>query len=87
MTIARRTTSILLGKHHGTKLNLLYILDGDDATDAVVTVNDPELELYVDAELIENGESLCWVTDEELARKGNTVGRYSEQEALNNKEV
>lgn len=85
MSIVNNADAILLGRHTGTEQNLLFILHGDDATDAIVKVEDPELVLYVPKDYIETGDSLCWVSDDELARKGDTVCRR--WQTLNKEEV
>ena len=85
MSIINNADAILIGKHTGTEQNLIFVLHGDDATDAIVNVNDPELVLYVPKDYIETGDSLCWVSNEELARRGDNVCK--QRLPLNKEEV
>lgn len=63
---AERKHVILLGHHIGTGNRLVYVLEGDIETDAIVTVDDPELQLYVPKDYIETGNSLAWFTEEDI---------------------
>lgn len=74
MTTQVKKTSIvtLLGTHeeHG---HLVFVQEGNIEMDAVVAIEDPALTLFVEAELIETGNSLAWMTDEEIRKPDVSV--------------
>lgn len=59
----------LLGHHSETKEYLVFLTEAPNAevfTPAHVNLQDPYLDLYVEEEFIETGDSLMWMSQEEL---------------------
>ncbi|MES9681856.1 hypothetical protein ABWK22_02825 [Gottfriedia acidiceleris] len=61
---------VVAGYNHDTKQYLAYVIDGDIEMDAVVEVRNPRLELFIPQEYIETGNSLAWMSKEELTTPG-----------------
>lgn len=57
---------VVVGLNHYTKKYLAFVIEGDVEMDAVVNLRSPYLELFVPEELIETGNSLAWLSKEEL---------------------
>lgn len=62
-TATDTVTLIATHKEHGF---LVYVQEGNIETDAVVKLDDPELQLLIPAEQIETGNSLAWLTFEQV---------------------
>jgi hypothetical protein len=65
---------VVAGHNKETDKYLAYVISGDIEMDAVVVLRNPHLELFVPEEFIETGNSLAWMSKEELT----TPGMYAE---------
>lgn len=61
---------VVIGYHNELRQYLTYVLNGDIEMDAIVEVAHPQLELFVPEEWIENGNSLAWLTLDQLMAPG-----------------
>lgn len=68
--------------HHSKHGYLVYVQTGDIPMEAVVNLADPELTLYVDAELIETGNSLAWLSRTELLALDTQIALHKPTDRL-----
>ncbi|MFE4029198.1 hypothetical protein ACFX4N_23875 [Priestia sp. YIM B13551] len=63
---------VVLGHHNQTNQYLTFVVEGTITSPATVNLSDPDLTLYVAEELIETGNSLSWMTPEQLESPSTT---------------
>lgn len=66
----------LLGYQHVSKYYLVFVVDAPEGfamTTAMVNLEDPNLELYENVDLVETGNSLMWLSENDLTHPAYNV--------------